>query len=156
AYAGFSNSLSTQGSGTFQTIGNNFLTNLNFGARPAAQTDFTQFHPTTNFVHSGNWYPQRDNGGPGTGDYGSATPAQVAATLVGVAGPNYNNSGQLSATPGGGSLDAGHGPNGTGTAGRVALTDTAGYANSNGQSTVPTASGQFDGGIIHFTGVAAF
>jgi len=143
-YAGFSNSLQSAGSGSFTTVGNSntFLQSINFGNRPPPQTDFaTQFNPTTNFTQSGNYYPQGDSGGPGPNQYGNATPAQIAGTLVGVAGQNWNNSGPLSATPGGGPLDPGYGPNGTGTAGRAALTQTAGYANSNGASTTVNADG---------------
>ena len=44
----------------------------------------------------------------------------------------------LSAVPGGGPNDAGGGPNGTGTAGRIALTNTAGYA-SSGNVAVPVS-----------------
>jgi hypothetical protein len=163
-YAGFSNSTQTSASGSFTSLGNDFIHSLNFGNEPVIN-NFANFNPTTQFATSGNYYPD-SNGSPSPGYYGNATPAQVALTFVGASGSNVFATGTpaqqaqfgttLSAIPGGGQVDVGYGPNGHGDAGTAALTGTAGYASSDGHTVTPTASGSFDAGPIHFTGVLAF
>ncbi|HVU90499.1 MAG TPA: dockerin type I repeat-containing protein [Pirellulales bacterium] len=161
---GFTNSAQTSSSGTFTTVGNNFLQSLNFGAEPTVTT-LANFHPTTQFTQSGNYYPNA-NGTAITGIYSAATPAQVGLTFAGAAGANIFATGTpaqqatygtvLSPTPGGGPLDVGRGPNGTGDAGVAVLTNTAGYANSDGNSVTPTATGAFDATGLKFSGALAF
>ena len=163
-YAGYTNSAQTSASGTFKSIGNNFLSSLNLGPRPVVN-DYNNFHPTTQFAFSGNYYPQAD-GAPGGGTYGNATPSQTALTFVGAAGANIfanGTAGQkatygtvLSPVPGGGPLDTGYGPTGHGTAGVAALTGTGGYASSNNNTFVVSPTGTFDAHGVNFTGVLAF
>lgn len=163
-YAGYSNSIQTSASGSFTTVGNDFVNSLNFGNEPVIN-NFADFHPTTQFATSGNYYPD-SNGSPSPGYYGNATPSQVALTFVGASGQNIFAAGtaaqqaqfgtNLSAIPGGGQIDVGYGPNHHGDAGTAALTGTGGYASSDGHTVTPTASGSFDAGPIHFTGVLAF
>jgi hypothetical protein len=172
-YAGNTSSLVTSSAGTISTT-TGFLSNVNFGADPPDQTDFnSQFHPTVTFAQSGNYLPESDNGGSQGGPYGNPTPAQTALTLVGASGNSNFPAGNplaapLSAVPGGGPADAGGGPNGTGTAGRIALTNTAGYA-SSGNTAVPVSQVHitdpsvnpagtvpgFDTSKLTFTGVLA-
>ena len=163
-YPGYSNSIQTSASGTFTTVGNNFINSLNFGNEPVIN-NFSNFNPTTQFATSGNYYPDA-SGSQSPGFYGNATPAQVGLTFTGAAGSNIFATGTpsqqatygtvLSTTPGGGPLDVGYGPSGHGDAGTAALTGTAGYASSNGTTVTPTATGSFDATPIHFTGVLAF
>ena len=149
SYNGFNNSMITTASGSLTSLGNNFLSSLNFGNKPANPPTYAQFTPTTSFGNNGNWLPNGPTGGPFPGTYGTATTAQAGFTLVGL--PGYPGE-----TVGGGPLDGGPGggggPNGNGSAGRVQFNGTAGIANSHGNST-PVTNGTFDGGIIHFTGV---
>ena len=155
SYNGMNNSMISSGAGYVTTVGNNFLSTLNFGSRPANPPTYPQFQPTTNFAVTGNWLPNGPTGGPFPGTYGSATPAQAGFTLVGASGTNQLGQ-PLNANPGGGPLDGGKGggggPNGNGTAGRFQFNSTAGIGNSNGQTT-PVTNGTFDASIIHFTGV---
>ena len=162
---GYTNSTQSSASGSFTTIGSNFLCSLNFGNEPSI-TDFSQFNPTTQFAFSGNYYPD-SSGTSSPGNYNLATPAQVGLTFVGACGANIFATGTaaqqsafgttLSATPGGGPLDMGFGPTGKGDAGVAALTGTAGYASSDGHAVTPNlTNGTFDASNIHFTGVLAF
>ncbi len=134
---GYTNSAQSGSAGSFTTVGNNFLSSLNFGPEPTVPT-YQDFHPTTQFANSGNYFPNA-NGSPFPGGYGGATPAQVGLTFAGDSGPNVFASGgsaaqqafygtTLSNTVGGGPLDSGLGPNGHGDAGVATLNGTAGYA----------------------------
>ena len=150
------NSMVTTESGLMTTVGNTFLSSLNFGSTPPTPASYSQFTPATTFGINGNWLPNGTSasGGGGIGDYGTATPAQAGFTFVGSNGNNQNGQ-PLSPTPGGGPLDPGGGPNGLGTAGRLQFSGTAGIVNSAGATTTVT-NGVFDGSILRFTGVSGF
>ncbi len=156
SYNGSNNSMVTTSVGQFTTVGNT-LSSLNFGSSipDPGPANYSDFHPTISFGLSGNWLPQNDTGGNQPGDYGNPTPAQVGATLVGAPGQNFNNSGPLSPTVGGGPVDTGGGPNHLGTAGRVALTNTVGILHSNGTA-IPVTNGAFDTSGIHVQGLLGF
>ena len=151
---GFSTSTVTAATGLLTTVGNTFLSSLNFGSTPAQPGSYSAFAPTTSFGINGNWLPNGTSAGGTIGNYGTATPAQAGFTFVGSNGTNQNGQ-QLSPTPGGGPLDPGGGPNGLGTAGRFQFAGTAGISNSAGVAT-PVTAGAFDGSILQFTGVAGF
>ena len=53
-FPGFTNGLVTYSAGTMTSIGNNFLSSLNFGAEPTVPTIDTAQTVTQN---NGNWYP---------------------------------------------------------------------------------------------------
>ena len=151
---GFSNSTVTTASGLLTTVGNTFLSSLNFGSTPPSPASYSQFTPATTFGINGNWLP---NGTSASGGSGSATmvrprPPRPVSPLS--APTEHNQNGQpLSPTPGGGPLDPGGGPNGLGTAGRFQFAGTAGIVQFRGRGNA-RHHGVFDGSILHFTGVS--
>jgi Dockerin type I domain/PEP-CTERM motif len=132
-YYNFTNGLSTRSVGTFTTVGNSFLTSLNFGAEPA-QPDITT--AKTVVLTSGNWLPANDGSGTGTpGSYGLPTPQNVGVTLAPI--PGYPDDGS--------------------DGGRVSIFGSYGTIHSNGTAMAVDATGNFNGqpmGIIGGINVA--
>ena len=128
-YYNFTSGLSSRSIGTFTSVGNSFLTSLNFGAEPAQPT---YNNASTIVLTSGNWLPATDGSGTGTpGTYGSPTPQDLAGALVPAAG--YAG------------VDNADG-------GRVAIFGSYGTIHSAGQAMTVNADGTFNGQPIAIIG----
>ena len=140
-FPGYTNSLITNTAGTMTSIGNNFLTSLNFGNEPTLPTLETAAAVTQN---NGNWIPdvtQMGNLAPPF-FYGNAQPQNLAGALVPTGGyaNNTTDGGRVSISTSFGTFS-----NGTG-----AKDPTTGL-----QAAVPMAvnsAGQFNAESLAITG----
>jgi len=138
-FPGFTNGLVTYSAGTLHSVGNNFLSSLNFGARP----DETQIHlnsAATVIQNSGLWLPNVAGSDPTIPDYGTPQPQNLGGKLVPIPGYPFNNSpdgGRVSVSTGYGTFSSG-----TGTNGAAVSMPVDGSGHFNAQSMAVT--GQFN------------
>lgn len=142
-FPGFTNSLSTFSAGTLTSIGNNFLSSLNFGDEPD-NSQITLATAQTVVQNSGNLLPNPVS--PTTPpNYGSPAAQNLGAALVPVPGypQDTNDGGRVSVYNGWGTISSGTGPQVGGTGPHTAVpspVDSTGHFNAANMA----ITGQFD------------
>ena len=138
-FPGFTNGLVTYSAGTMRSVGNNFLSSLNFGNEP----DYTLIHlnsAKTVIQNNGLWLPNVANGSdPSIPDYGAPQLQNLAGKLVPIPGYPFNNS------PDGGrvSVSTGYGTFSSSNGGAVIGTNGAGKNMHAGVAMPVNSSGHF-------------